>query len=70
MLSLELHKWTNHTIASKGGRCCGINGGIPQDIAYPPSVSEHDVTCPLGGTPHGINGGQCTGTVYGGGVNI
>jgi hypothetical protein len=48
MLSLELHKPTNHNVTDEVGRCCGIHGGIP-----------HDIACPLGGTPHGIDDGQC-----------
>jgi hypothetical protein len=32
MLSLELHKPMNHTIAGKSGHSCGIHGGIPHGI--------------------------------------
>jgi hypothetical protein len=54
MLSLEMHKAMNHTIADKGGRYYGIQGGIPYDIGYALGVGAHGVTYPLGGTPEPV----------------
>jgi hypothetical protein len=53
MLSLEIHKLTNHTIDGGGCGCCGTHGGIPYGIAYAPGDGAHGDTCPLEGSSHG-----------------